>query len=140
MGRHVEAHIQRYIDGRMDFLEFEGCFLGEVLEDAIATRTARYNNEVLIASILKLGGAWIAEPAPPEDWPAISTEEMLSALEPTKTKEQATPHRLTLPSLSPRMFPAHHRKNPGWWPLWLYVGLAVSTLLLLFFFVMLHIH
>ena len=51
MGRHVDAHIARYVEGRMDFLEFRETFLDEVLADAVAQRMIQRHMEAFARTL-----------------------------------------------------------------------------------------
>lgn len=98
MGRHVDAHIARYVEGRMDFLEFRDCFLGEALADAVDQRMTQRNIEAFARA--RAGEAFshavagLKTPLPTEHAP-ITPEELLAALAPPRPAEPARHEPLT---------------------------------------------
>lgn len=103
MGQHLDAHIQRYVDGRIGILEFRDCFLSEVLADATQQRINQRNAEAYTRAFIAIGTALggderpragLMTPLPTEHAP-ITPEEMLAALEPAKVGAKPT-HEPTL--------------------------------------------
>lgn len=85
MGRHVEAHIQRYIE-QGDFARFYTEFERVLREDALATKYALLSFQLLGAS-LAADIAFYDELSRKRE-ADLTPEELLAALEPTKPVEE----------------------------------------------------
>ena len=86
MGRHLDAHIARYVEGRLGFLEFRETFEGPLMDDAIAAKETALAMQGMAYALALLPN--YQERLRAERERALTPEELLAALEPVKVVEE----------------------------------------------------